>query len=83
MVKDPEWLRALEADRTLQGFRNRQFGSKTPVTFSHNQATGEFYWPEANSNDRIEKLISDGAVKKWGGSVSARRLEELARPIGV
>jgi hypothetical protein len=65
-VKDPEWLRCMEADRVLQAIRERQRALKEPLTVTPLGASAEFFWPESCQRDRFQKLISDGLVEEVG-----------------
>jgi hypothetical protein len=63
-VKDPEWLRNLEADRVLQKLRNQQVTMREQLIFSAQQSARGYFWTKSNVFDRFEKLISDGTVEK-------------------
>ncbi|MHC4441638.1 MAG: beta-N-acetylhexosaminidase family protein [Planctomycetota bacterium] len=65
-VKDPGWLRKMEADRVLHKVRNQQGMMSEPLFFTPRQINGEFYWPKSMVLDRLEKLVSDGVVEKVG-----------------
>jgi hypothetical protein len=65
-LKDPDWLRYLEADRVLQILRSRQQASHEPYVFGVLDGSTEFFWPEAWRRDRFQKHLEDGAVVPAG-----------------
>lgn len=65
-AKDPEWLRLLEATKAVQMFRNRQSGSAEPIAFGPADC-GEFFWPEPDRKDRLEKAVEVGLMTRLDG----------------
>jgi hypothetical protein len=63
-VRDPAWLVYQEADRVLQQLQRLQAEATGPKTFSLRDATRQFFWPPDRAADRVERLVSQGILKR-------------------
>jgi hypothetical protein len=65
-IRDPEPLRAVEADRMLQTMRASQRSAAAPVLFGPGSLNFGL-WPEEQVLDRLKKLKDDGLVEPAEG----------------
>ena len=61
-IKDPPWLRHLEADRLYQCIQSRQRATTRPYQFQP-AAVNEFFWDKTKLADRIHQLLEEELIE--------------------
>jgi hypothetical protein len=62
---EPAWLVTRECERLLEKIHNLQLRERKELRFKA-AVMNEFHWPQHKLQDRLNKLVRDGAVEKLG-----------------